>query len=394
MERRHFCRLVCLALLAFASGCGVERIFPGAFPAERDNNNRFGAPAPDRDAGLSAPGRRQKTAFYERLEDNAVRCSVCFRGCVVPEGGVGFCLNRENVGGELYNIVYGRPSAVQFDPVEKEPLHHFLPGTEILCIGTAGCNFRCKFCHNWPLSQQSIHEIGRYYELLPEEVVQKALDRWRPPSLSFTYNEPTVFYEYVYAIAAVAAEKGVRVVFHSNGTMTPEALRPLLQYVDAVTIDLKAFSDDFYRTVSQGELKAVLKTLEIIKEEGVWLEVVNLVIPTLNDDLGEIRAMCRWICGTLGAETPLHFSRFFPAYRLTDLPPTPVETLEAAHALAREEGLMFVSIGNVPGHKFNSTYCPGCGEVLIGRVHFTVHEINLEEGRCKFCGQEVPGVWA
>jgi pyruvate formate lyase activating enzyme len=384
MNRKDFCRLSFLALLALASGCNFAQPPPAAAP---------GKGAAKGEAAAYPVSALQEAMHYEKLTEGQVRCRVCFRQCLIAPGGVSFCLNRENRDGTLYNLVYGRPSAVHFEPVEKEPLHHFLPGTDILCIGTAGCNFRCKFCHNWHLSQQSLAEIGFYHELDPEAAVRRALNRLRLPSISFTYNEPTVCYEYLYDTARLAVAEGVKVVFHSNGSMNPAALRALLPYVSAVVIDLKAFSEDFYREISQGELAHVLGTLQIIKEEGVWLELVNLVIPGLNDNIGEIRKMCRWINENLGAETPLHFSRFFPAYRLTAVPPTPVETLEAAHAVARAEGLQFVSVGNVPGHIHNSTFCPGCGELLIERVHFTVRAINMEAGRCRYCNMSIPGVW-
>lgn len=383
MDRRHFCRLILFALISTASGCKLlpEKLF------EEDKE-------PDQET-VAAPEvpKLKEAMFYEKIENNKVRCKLCFRECAITEGSRGFCRNRENRQGTLYSLVYGRPSALQFDPVEKEPLHHFLPATDILCIGTASCNFRCKFCHNWHLSQRSIEEIGFFHELAPEAAVQMTLDRLKAHSISFTYNEPTVFYEYVYDIAKQAQKQGVRIVFHSNGSMNPGPLRALLQHVDAVTIDLKAFDEGFYREISRGDLQHVLGTLKIIKEAGVWLEIVNLVVPGLNDDLDEIREMCRWIGDNLGSETPLHFSRLFPACRLTDLAPTPVQTLEKAHDAAREEGLLFVIIGNVPGHRYNSTFCPGCGETLIERHHFSVLRINLEEGRCRFCGYRVAGVW-
>lgn len=381
MQRGEFCRYACVAFLAFLTGCGIENVLP-----DEDGQNKIQQPA-------DTQSLLQKARFFDRLDGGKVQCRICFKNCIISSGETGFCHNRKNEEGNLYNLVYGRPSAVQFDPVEKEPLHHFLPGTDILCIGTAGCNFRCKFCHNWHLSQQSIEQIGFYQEFAPDALVQKSLDRWRPPSISFTYNEPTVIYEYVYDTAKLARKAGLKVVIHSNGSMNAEPLRPLLQHVDAATVDLKAFHEDFYRDVSGGQLEHVLGTLKIIREEGVWLELVNLVIPGLNDDPEDLKRMCAWICHNLGPETPLHFSRFFPAYRLTDLPPTPVETLEQAHQIAQEEGLLFVSIGNVPGHTHNSTFCHGCGDTIIKRVHFTVHSVNMEEGRCSSCGVSIPGVW-
>ncbi|HSW10517.1 MAG TPA: AmmeMemoRadiSam system radical SAM enzyme [Bacillota bacterium] len=347
-------------------------------------------PGPPGAAGLWEP--LQEARFYEKLPGGAVQCGICFRACVIPAGGRGFCRTRVNVDGRLFTLVYGRPSALHIDPVEKEPLHHFLPGSAMLCVGTAGCNFRCAFCHNWPLSQRPPEEMARVYNLPPEAVVAFAREHGLP-SISFTYNEPTVAFEYLYDVAALARQHGIRVVFHSNGGMKPEPLRALLRHVDGVVIDLKAFTEEFYREVSQASLDPVLETLKIISEAGVWLEIVNLVVPTLNDCPDAIRAMSEWILANLGPDVPLHFSRFFPNYRLTALPPTPVETLEMAHSIAREAGLRFVSIGNVPGHPNNSTFCPDCGEKVIHRIHFEVVDNRLQDGACPDCGSRLPGIW-
>lgn len=333
----------------------------------------------------------REAMFYKVLAGDEVQCQMCFRKCIIPEGRRGACRNRENHKGKLYSVVYGRPSAVHIDPIEKEPQYHFLPGSEILCIGTAGCNFRCRHCHNWHLSQRSIEEMAYVYDLMPEKAVEQALKN-KIPTMSFTYNEPTSFYEYVYDIAKLAKEKGLRIIWHSNGAINPAPLKELLKYTDGVTIDLKGFSQRAYDN-SSAELEPVLRTLKIIKKEGKWLEIVNLVIPTINDDLEEIRKMCIWIKENLGVDVPLHFSRFFPAYRLTQLPPTPISTLEKAYQIARKVGLNYVSIGNVPGHKYNSTFCPKCGKKLIHRTHFMVLSNDIEDGKCRFCGQEIPGIW-
>jgi len=335
--------------------------------------------------------RFRETMFYEKLKDNTVQCGICFRRCIIPEGKRGFCRNRENRGGILYNLVYAKPSAVHIDPIEKEPALHMLPGTQILCFGTAGCNFRCKFCHNWHLSQRSIEEMDTY-SLLPEDAVNLAIEK-KIPTLSFTYNEPTSFYEYVYDIAKLAKAKGLKILWHSNGSMSPQALKELLKYTDSVTIDLKGFTDKFYREASSAELEPVLRTLKIIKEQGVWLEIVNLVIPTLNDNPEDIKRMCEWIKENLGPDTPIHFSRFSPAYKLIALSPTAIETLEKAYSIAREAGLNYVTIGNVPGHKYNSTFCPKCGEKLIHRIHFQVLSNNIKDGKCGYCGHKIPGIW-
>ena len=349
----------------------------------------------------STEGLRE-AAFYTKLEGKTVQCQLCFRRCIISQGQRGFCTNRRNIGGILYTLVYEKPCALQMDPVEKEPLFHVFPGSTIFCIGTAGCNFRCSFCHNWHMSHKRPEEVN-YFIQSPEEVVQLALDL-NCTGFHFTYNEPTVFYEYMYEVAKVAQERGLTTAFHSNGAMNPEPLRELLKYMDAVTIDLKAFTDEFYEYVteqatsgpfepSSPPLESVLGTLRIIKEEGVWLEIVNLIIPTLNDDTENIRRMCIWIKENLGEDVPLHFLRFVLAYKLTKLPMTPVETLEDAREIAMDVGLKYVYLGNVPGHEANSLFCPQCDQLLIERYGFSVLLNYLEDGKCKFCGYEIPGIW-
>lgn len=329
--------------------------------------------------------------YYHALSDGRVQCDLCFRGCVIGPGKRGVCRNRENRGGKLYNLVYGKPAAIHIDPIEKEPQYHVLPGSKILCFGTAGCNFRCIFCHNWHLSYSSVEETANF-SISPEEAVEMAVQHG-VPTISFTYNEPIAFYEYMYDIAKLAKARGLKTIFHSNGSLNPEPLRDLLKYMDAVTIDLKGFTPKFYEVVAAADLAPVLRTLKIIREEGLHLEIVNLIIPTLNDDMVKIRQMCEWIKENLGEDTPLHFSRFFPAHKLRDLPPTSVETLEQAREIAQEVGLNYVSVGNVPGHRYNSTFCPRCKKRLIHRIHFSVLANNIVDGKCKFCQNEVPGIW-
>lgn len=337
-------------------------------------------------------GVLREAMFYKKLDGNTVQCQLCFRRCTIAEGKRGFCRNRENRKGALYNIVHSRPSAVHIDPIEKEPQLHMLPGTFILCFGTAGCNFRCKFCQNWHLSQRAIEEMDYVEDLTPEKAVGIAIEN-NIPTLSFTYNEPTSFYEYVYDIARLAKEKGLKILWHTNGAINPEPLKELLKYTDAVTVDLKGFTEEFYQKASSAQLAPVLCTLKIIKQEGKWLEIVNLIIPGLNDNPHDIRKMCEWIKENLGADVPLHFSRFFPAYKLTNLPATPIKTLETAYSIAKDVGLNYVTIGNVPGHRYNSTFCPICERKLIGRAGFDVVEYNIVDGKCKFCGNKIPGIW-
>ena len=329
--------------------------------------------------------------YYTKLDSKQVQCQLCFRRCTIAQGQRGECGARENREGTLYSLVYGQPCAIQIDPVEKEPLFHMLPTTKTLCLGTAGCNFKCTFCQNWQISVRTPEETNNV-SLPPEEAVNKAIELGCS-SMSFTYNEPTVFYEYMYDVTKLAQERGLWTYFHTNGALNPEPLRELLKHMDAVCVDLKGFTPEFYQETSNSELEPVLSTLKIIKEEGVHLEVVNLVIPTLNDNPKDIEDMCHWLRDNLGEEVPLHFSRFFPTYKLLKLPPTPIETLEKAREIALDAGLNYVYIGNVPGHVANSTFCPQCGQTLIWRAHFSVISNQMKEGRCPFCDHQIPGIW-
>ncbi|MEN3013571.1 MAG: AmmeMemoRadiSam system radical SAM enzyme [Endomicrobiia bacterium] len=335
---------------------------------------------------------QKEAMFYQKANKNSVKCLLCFRECIIPSGKRGMCFNRENKNGTLYNIVYSKPSAVAVDPIEKEPVYHFLPSTEILCFGTAGCNFKCKHCHNWHLSQKQLEEITHYF-LTPQEAVKLA-KRYNIPSISFTYNDPIAFYEYMYEIAKIAKKEKIKIIWHTNASINPSALKEMLKFTDAVTVDLKGFTEEFYKNQSLAKLQPVLNSLKIIKEhKNIWLEIVNLVIPTLNDNPKDVRKMCLWIKENLSDDVPLHFTRFFPTYKTTHLPATPVKTLESCYKIAKEVGLKYVYIGNVPGHKYNSTYCPNCNKILIYRIHFEVLENSIKEGKCKYCGYKIAGVW-
>jgi len=340
---------------------------------------------------MPIPEGLHEARYYLQLDDKVVACQMCFRRCTVPEGGRGFCRNKINRGGRYFTLVYGRPSALQIDPIEKEPSFHMLPGATIYCTGTASCNNRCLFCQNWHLSQRSFEEIS-HSVISPEETIELA-QRAGCAAVSFTYNEPTVFYEHMFDVAKAAVRAGMATLFHTNGGMNEEPLAALLEHMSGVTVDLKGFTPEFYQQVSSSELQPVLRTLQQIHQSGVHLEIVNLVVPTLNDDLNDIRRMCRWIRDTLSDDVPLHFTRFFPAYKLTKLLPTPIETLEDAAHIADEEGLQYVYVGNCPGHERNSTFCPECGEMIIGRRHFAVLSLDVVGGKCGFCGHSIPGVW-
>lgn len=346
-----------------------------------------------RPSGAQSRREPREARFYRKLPDGKVACQLCFRQCVIPEGSRGFCRNRENRNGTLSSLVYGKAAAVQLDPIEKEPMFHNLPGTTILCTGTASCNFRCKFCQNWHLSQRAPEELEPLTtDLSPEDVVRAAQEAGA--GLSFTYNEPTVFYEFMHDIARIGSEQGLNTIFHTNGGMQAEPLRALLKHMRGVTVDLKGFTADYYKDVSFAQMTPVLETLTLIQREGKWLEIVNLMVPTLNDDAKNVQEMCRWIREHLGPEVPLHFIRFFPAYRMTHLPPTPVRALEQAREIAVKEGIQFAYVGNVPGHRFNNTFCPRCNRVILSRFHFSVRNVNMRNGTCWYCGCPIPGLWA
>jgi len=337
-------------------------------------------------------GEIHEAMFYEKLGGETVQCLLCPRECVISEGKRGFCRNRENREGTLYTLVYGNPAVVDIGPIEKAPIYHFIPGHFRLCITCASCNLRCKHCQNWHLSQSSSEDLN-CYSYTPEKIVQQA-KKQGIFSISFTYTEPTIYYEYIYDISSIAKETGMKTSIVSNGYINREPLLKLLKVLDAVKIDLKGFSEDFYKEACSATLKPVLESLLTVKKENVWLEIVNLVIPTLNDGPESINEMCRWIKENLGVDTPLHFTRFHPDYKLIHLSPTPVSTLESAYEIAKKNGLRYVYIGNVPGHIYNSTFCPFCNRKVIHRTNFDISEMNVVNGSCKFCNAPIKGNWA
>jgi pyruvate formate lyase activating enzyme len=320
-----------------------------------------------------------------------VRCNLCPHRCIVAEGARGKCRVRENQGGRLISLVYGNPCAVHVDPIEKKPFFHFLPTATALSIATAGCSLRCLYCQNWTISQVTPEETD-HADLPPAAVVSSA-QAASAPVIAYTYSEPTIFYEYMLDTARLGRAAGLRSVVISAGFVNPEPLRELCRAVDAIKIDLKGYDEDFYRTVCSGELEPVLEAIRTIYRAGIHLEIVNLVVPTLNDNADQLRALAGWVARELSPDVPLHFSRFYPEYKLTNLPPTPVETLDRARQVAMAEGVRFVYVGNVPGHPGNHTYCPACGRPIIVREGFTVLEYHLTGNACAYCGQAIPGVW-
>lgn len=298
---------------------------------------------------------------------------------------------RENRGGKLYSLVYGNPCAIHLDPIEKKPLFHVLPSTTSLSLATAGCNFHCRFCQNWEISQASPEDVFSFD--LPPEAAAKKAKAMGAASVAHTYVEPAIFFEYMLDVGTAVRKEGLLHVMHSNGFINPDPLRELCRVLDAVNIDLKGFTSSFYQDLCSGELGPVLETLKTLKRARIHVEITNLIIPTLNDDPAVIREMCDWIKKELGPETPLHLSRFYPLYRLTKLPPTPVSTLEKARKTALSSGLEYVYIGNVPGHEAWNTVCPGCRKTVILRTGYMIREMHLKEGKCRYCGRPIPGIW-
>ena len=334
---------------------------------------------------------RRRAAWFTGLADGLVRCDLCPHRCRIEPGDRGLCGVRENAGGTLQTLAWGNPCAVNIDPIEKKPFHHVLPGTKTLSLATAGCNLRCKSCLNWEASQARPEETYNY-ELPPAEVVKRA-QSYRCRSIASSYVEPVVFFEYMLDVARLCHERPLLHVMHSAGYVERAPLEEICRWIDAACIDLKGFSDELYRELVGGELRPVLETLATLKEHAVHTEVVNLLVPGRNDDPDTLRAMCRWLRRELGPDTPVHFYRFYPRYRLKSVPPTPVPTLERARAIAMEEGLRYAYIANVPEHPGKHTWCPGCGELLIRRVGLITEVVALVDGRCGSCGHLIPGLW-
>jgi pyruvate formate lyase activating enzyme len=320
-----------------------------------------------------------------------VQCELCPKSCVIAPGQSGECRVRVNLDGRLLAVTYGHPCSVHVDPVEKKPLFHFLPGTSILSIATVGCNLHCKNCQNWEISQEN-PENAEAYEVPPAKIPSLAR-RYRCGSVAYTYTDPVVFYEYTLESCRKAHEAGLRNALVTAGYINEKPLVELCRFVDAANVDLKAFSDAFYRDICGATLKPVLNTLVVMKSKGVLLEVTNLVIPGLNDSDRMLSDLCRWVKGNLGRETPLHFSRFIPHFKMRNLPPTPEATLDRAREIARAEGLDYVYIGNVRRREDATTYCPGCGKLLIERVGYRILQDHVSGGRCSRCEREVYGTW-
>ena len=341
---------------------------------------------------LQKSGELYEARWWESEPNGKVHCYLCPRHCHIGAGQAGFCFIRANEGGKLYTLGYAHPAAIQIDPIEKKPLSHFLTGTRVFSMGTAGCNMGCFFCQNWDISKSRADQV-RSAHVPPEDVVSLAIEHGCP-SIAFTYNEPTIWGEYVIDICRAAHERGVNTVMVSNGYITREAFHDIYDHVDAANIDLKAFTENFYGKITLTHLKPVLETLEWLKNEtNVWFELTNLMIPTLNDAPEETRALAEWVLDHLGPDVPLHFTAFHPDFKLRDKPRTPPETLHQAREIAKGVGLHYVYEGNIYSDAAN-TSCPQCGTLLIRRSWHDVRENRLRDGHCPKCDLAIPGRWS
>ena len=328
-----------------------------------------------------------KEALFWKKLNGEVQCQLCPHYCSLKPEELGKCRARQNRGGKLISLSYGRPCSINLDPIEKKPFYHFLPGHKTLSIATAGCNLSCSHCQNWEISQCSPQKMGQ--ELEPGEVVKKALEK-NAKIISYTYTEPAIFYEYMLDIAKLARKEGIKNTMVSNGFINQKPLKKLLPYMDAANIDLKALSDKHYKEICGARLEPVLETIKTLKEKGVWIELTNLLIPGLNDSKENIERLVEWIKDNIGAEVPVHFSAFYPTYKMKDKRPTPIEKVERAGEIAKSNGLKFVYTGNL---EENNTACPNCGKVLIRRGGRVEKEFRRRRLTCSKCGEKIEGVW-
>ncbi|MFH1770211.1 MAG: AmmeMemoRadiSam system radical SAM enzyme [archaeon] len=334
----------------------------------------------------------QEAMYYNSEKDGVVQCVLCPRNCLIQPYKLGFCRVRKNVDGKLYSLVYGKVAGgLAIDPIEKKPLFHFLPGSAVLSFGTVGCNLHCKHCQNWTTSQV---DAGQSFEreFSPEEIVEKAKET-NCESIAYTYNEPTIFFEYMLKTAKLAKKAGIKNVMVTNGFINPKPLKELCKYMDGVNVDLKGFDNVFYGRTTTAWLQPVQETLKTLKKEKVWFEITNLIIPTLNDNLEGIRNMCEWIKKELGVDVPLHFTAFHPDFELANLPRTPIATLLNAHDIAKSLGLKYVYVGNIVAKDYENTSCSKCKCLLIERVGFNILQNNIESNKCNNCKTKIHGVF-
>ncbi len=331
-----------------------------------------------------------KARWWREYGRNRVKCTLCPRYCTIPSGSHGFCYVRQNKSGILYSTAYGKSTGFAVDPIEKKPLYHFLPGSNVLSFGTIGCNLGCKFCQNWQISK--LHNEGYMDKVYsPSDVIKMAIDKGCL-GIAYTYNEPIIFSEWIIDITSQAREAGLKNVLVTNGYITPEARKDLFQYIDAANVDLKSFSDTFYKKLTLSQIGPVLDTLRwLVHESDVWIEITNLLIPEENDSTIEINRLTRFIVKELSSNIPLHFSAFHPDFKMQDKPITPLSTLKKAYSIAKGNGLLYVYLGNITDSDYKNTYCSQCKQLIIERSHYRVNKSSLKNDKCIFCGYLIPG---
>ncbi len=336
----------------------------------------------------------KEAMFWERMDGGKVRCNLCRHRCVIYPKKLGVCGVRINIDSTLYTLVWGKPIAVNIDPVEKKPLFHFFPGSKTFSVATVGCNFRCLNCQNWEISQSRFTEADANKKeeyFLPELAVKLAKEK-KCKSISYTYTEPTIFYEWAYDISKLAWENEIYNIFVTNGYMSEEALKTIYPYLHAANVDLKSFRKEFYYKIAGARLEGVLDSLKKMKKLGIWIEVTTLLIPGLNDSKEELSDISNFIKTELGAETPWHVSRFYPHYKLNEIPPTPNGTILTAREIGIKNGLKYVYTGNVPGNQGEHTYCPNCQRLIVERYGFSILSYKIQNGFCSFCGNKIDGI--
>jgi len=335
-------------------------------------------------------------SLYKKLPINKVECTACSWYCKIAEGKSGICGVRKNIKGDLYLLVYGKPVAVNIDPIEKKPLFHFLPGTEIFSVGTVGCNFACDFCQNWDISQIDKCRDAKYCvstdsDLSPQDIINYCLKN-NIPSIAFTYNEPAIFFEYAYDTIKFAKKHGIKTVYVSNGFESKEQIEMLKDNLDAINIDLKAFTEEFYQKVCHAKLAPVLENIKRFYEAGIWTEITTLLIPGENDSEKEITQIAKFL-KNISPDLPWHLSAFHPDYKMLNKNTTPLSSLQKAYEIGKKIGLNYIYLGNVPASTLESTYCPNCQSLLIERIGYNIKVDNLKNGQCKKCQFKIPGVW-
>ncbi len=386
LTRKEFIRTMGIGLSAvFLSGHGYNCVYGRENEGKSIRGTILKGDAPSRPWKWSIEG------FHYRKTGKDVQCLICPNMCYLEPGDRSVCRSKVNIKGKLFSLTYGNPCTIHTDPIEKKPLNHFYPGTEVFSIATTGCNLRCLNCQNWEISQQRPEDVS-HGEMFPSDVIERVTAD-SIPSIAFTYSEAITYYEYMYDTARLAHEKGVRTLFISNGYINEGPLTRLAPYISGANINLKSFDDRIYRSLNGGTLGPVLNTLKTLHRENVWFEITTLVVPTYVDDPEMIKRMCGWILKELGPDYPLHFSRFFPQYKLNRLPATPVSTLDRFRDIALKEGIHYVYVGNVPGHEGRNTFCHNCGALIITRKGYLIDDNRIVKGRCKFCGTLIPGRW-